>query len=113
MPAINTEDGLRAAITGKPIDPDSVRRYLEEFAQDLPAVREAMQYNRSVCRPSTPRRSHVAAALMHTHNEMPTVWPIQAGPLKVDAQAALLRGRCCFEAVRCRRSLWIGDSIEH
>jgi len=44
VPASNTEDGLRAAIRGKPINPDSVRRYLEKkFGQDLPAVREAME----------------------------------------------------------------------
>ena len=44
VPAINTEDGLRAAIKGKPIDPDSVRRYLEKkFGEDLLAVREAME----------------------------------------------------------------------
>jgi len=44
VPAINTEDGLRAAIKGKPIDPDSVRRYLEKrFGEDLSAVREAME----------------------------------------------------------------------
>jgi hypothetical protein len=44
VPATKTEDGLRAAIRGKPIDPDSVRRYLEKkFGQDLPGVREAME----------------------------------------------------------------------
>jgi len=44
VPAINTEDGLRAAIKGKPIDPGSVGRYLEKkFGEDLSAVREAME----------------------------------------------------------------------
>ncbi len=44
VPAMNTEDGLRAAIRGQPIDPESVRRYLEKkLGQDLPAVREAME----------------------------------------------------------------------
>ena len=30
MPATNTEDGIRAVRGGKPIDPDSVRRYLDD-----------------------------------------------------------------------------------
>lgn len=44
VPAVNTEDGIRAVQKGKPIDPDSVRRYLEDrFGDDLKAVRSAMQ----------------------------------------------------------------------
>ena len=44
VPATNTEDGLRAAIKGKPIEPGKVTRYLEsKFGQDLEAVREAME----------------------------------------------------------------------
>ena len=43
MPASNTDDGLRAVRGGKPIDPDSVRRYLrDKFGDDLKAVRSAM-----------------------------------------------------------------------
>ncbi|HEU5407423.1 MAG TPA: hypothetical protein VFU48_06625 [Nitrospira sp.] len=44
MPATNTEDGNRAVQKGRPIDPDSVRHYLEnKFGDDLKAVRSAMQ----------------------------------------------------------------------
>jgi hypothetical protein len=42
--ARRTGQGLRADEKGKPMDPASVRRYLEQkFKDDLPAVREAMQ----------------------------------------------------------------------
>jgi hypothetical protein len=44
VPATNTEDGIRAVRGSKPIDPDSVRRYLDDkFGDDLKAVRSAMQ----------------------------------------------------------------------
>ena len=44
VPAVNTEDGILAVRGSKPIDPDSVRRYLEDkFGEDLKAVRSAMQ----------------------------------------------------------------------
>jgi hypothetical protein len=44
VPATNTDDGIRAVRGNKPIDPDSVRRYLEDkFGDDLKAVRSAMQ----------------------------------------------------------------------
>ena len=44
VPATNTDDGIRAIRGGKPLDPDSVRRYLEDkFGDDLKAVRSAMQ----------------------------------------------------------------------
>src|SRR5215469_13702726 len=44
VPAVNTEDGIRAVQKGRPIDPDSVRRYLEDkFGDDLKAARSAMQ----------------------------------------------------------------------
>jgi hypothetical protein len=44
VPARNTEHGVRATQRGKPIDPDSVERYLEDkFGDDLKAVRSAMQ----------------------------------------------------------------------
>jgi hypothetical protein len=43
VPARNTVDGVRATQRGKPIDPDSVERYLEnKFGDDLKAVRSAM-----------------------------------------------------------------------
>src|SRR5262245_46823082 len=44
VPAMNTGDGIRAVRGGKPIDPDSVRRYLDnKFSDNLKAVRIAMQ----------------------------------------------------------------------
>ena len=44
VPATNTDDGIRAVQKGRPIDPDSVRHYLEnKFGDDLRAVRSAMQ----------------------------------------------------------------------
>jgi len=44
VPAMNTDDGIRALKSGRPIDPDSVRRYLDDkFGDDLKAVRSAMQ----------------------------------------------------------------------
>jgi hypothetical protein len=44
VPATNTDDGIRAVQKGKPIDPDSVRRYLEgKFGDDLGRARSAMQ----------------------------------------------------------------------
>ena len=43
LPAKNTEDGIRAVVKDKPIEPAAVRRYLEQkFGDDLPAVRDAM-----------------------------------------------------------------------
>jgi len=45
IPAKNTDDGVRAVVKDKPIDPAQVRSYLERaFAQDLPAVQEAMEH---------------------------------------------------------------------
>src|SRR5215831_17822603 len=44
VPATNTDDGIRAVRGWNPIDPDSVRCYLEDkFGDDLKAVRSAMQ----------------------------------------------------------------------
>ncbi len=44
VPATNTEDGIRAVRGRSPVDPDSVRSYLEDkFGDDLKAVRSAMQ----------------------------------------------------------------------
>src|SRR5438067_10890663 len=44
VPVTNTEDGIRAVRGRNSIDPDSVRRYLEDkFGDDLKAVRSAMQ----------------------------------------------------------------------
>lgn len=44
VPAVNTSQGLRAVDKDKPVDPQSVRRYLEKkFGDALPAARQAMQ----------------------------------------------------------------------
>jgi hypothetical protein len=44
VPATNTDDGIRAVRGGKPMDPDSVRRYLDDkFGENLKAVRSTMQ----------------------------------------------------------------------
>jgi hypothetical protein len=52
VPATNTEDGIRAARGRNPIDPDSVRRYLEnKFGGELKAARSAMQKLAQAYRP--------------------------------------------------------------
>jgi hypothetical protein len=52
VPVTNTDDGIRAVRGGKPIDPDSVRRYLDDkFGDDLTAVRSAMQKLAKAYRP--------------------------------------------------------------
>lgn len=44
VPAMQTPQGVRATAKGKPIDPNSVQRYLEQkFGQDLDDVRAAME----------------------------------------------------------------------
>src|SRR5687768_6904741 len=44
MPTTITDEGIRAVRGRSPIDPDGVRRYLDEkFGEDLKAVRAAMQ----------------------------------------------------------------------
>jgi hypothetical protein len=43
LPAVNTEQGVRALVKSKPIDPEGVERYLEgKFGDALPEVRKAM-----------------------------------------------------------------------
>lgn len=45
VPVKNTADGVRAVVKDKPIDPDSVQRYLEgKFGQDLAAALGAMTH---------------------------------------------------------------------
>jgi hypothetical protein len=52
VPAMNTDDGVRAVRGGKPMDPESVRRYLAgKFGGDLGAARSAM---RKLARAYTP-----------------------------------------------------------
>jgi hypothetical protein len=44
VPAMNTDEGIRAVQSGKPIDPDGVRRYLEDkFGDDRKAVGSVMK----------------------------------------------------------------------
>ena len=44
VPAKNTDDGVRAVIKDKPIDPDKVHKYLAgKFGDSLGSVREAME----------------------------------------------------------------------
>ncbi len=43
VPVMQTDQGLRAAVDGKPVNPASVERYLEgKFGENLAAVRAAM-----------------------------------------------------------------------
>jgi len=43
LPAKNTDDGIRAVVKDKPIDPAAVRKYIEgKFGEDLERVRRAM-----------------------------------------------------------------------
>ena len=43
LPAVNTDQGVRAVVKSKPIDPEGVERYLEgKFGDALPEVRKAM-----------------------------------------------------------------------
>lgn len=44
VPAVETDDGIRAVVKDKPIDPEKVRKYLQaKFGEHLPHVRVAMQ----------------------------------------------------------------------
>ncbi len=44
VPAKNTEDGVRAVVKDKPIEPEKVEKYLtQKFGDDLGAVRTAME----------------------------------------------------------------------
>ena len=43
IPAMNTQEGVRAVVESKPIEPEGVERYLEnKFGEALPEAREAM-----------------------------------------------------------------------
>jgi hypothetical protein len=54
VPAMNTDGGIRAVQGNKPINPDSVRRYLDDkFGDRLKAVRSAM---RKLARSYPPRQ---------------------------------------------------------
>jgi hypothetical protein len=53
VPATITDEGIRAVQKDKPINPDSVRRYLEgKFGDNLKAVRSAMQKLAKAYKPS-------------------------------------------------------------
>ena len=52
VPAKNTEDGIRAVVKEKQIDPDSVQKYLEgKFGASLKTAREAMEELAAAFRP--------------------------------------------------------------
>jgi len=59
VPAIKTSKGLRAAIKGEEITPESVERYLEQkFGDDLDEVRAAME---KLAKAYTPKQLEVKA----------------------------------------------------
>jgi hypothetical protein len=44
LPVVNTDQGMRAVLKSKPVEPATVERYLEsKFGDDLPKVRQAMR----------------------------------------------------------------------
>jgi hypothetical protein len=52
LPAVNTDQGVRAVINSKPVEPDGVERYLKsKFGDALPEVRKAMTELASAIRP--------------------------------------------------------------
>ena len=54
VPAVHTDDGLRALAKGQPINPDSVSRYLKQkFRESLPDVWGAMETLAKAYRPAT------------------------------------------------------------
>lgn len=63
VPALETPDGVRAALSGRPIDPASVSRYLEQkFGDALSAVRRAMT---KLARSLTPERLETRAFALY------------------------------------------------
>jgi hypothetical protein len=53
LPAVNTDQGVRAVVKSKPIDSDGVGRYLEsEFGDALPKTRKAMMELANALRPN-------------------------------------------------------------
>jgi hypothetical protein len=53
VPAMNTDDGIRAVRGSTPIDPGSVQRYLDDkFGENLKVVRSAMQKLAKAYKPS-------------------------------------------------------------
>src|ERR1035437_10023247 len=52
LPAVNTDQGVRAVVESKPIDPEGVERYLEsKFGDALPKTRKAMTELASALKP--------------------------------------------------------------
>ena len=52
LPAVNTEEGMRAVVQFKPVEPEGVERYLESKLGDaLPEVRKAMTELANAFRP--------------------------------------------------------------
>lgn len=58
VPAINTDDGVRAVTKGRPIEPGSVERYLEsKFGDSLETTRAAMRDLATAFRPEQLREN--------------------------------------------------------
>ena len=58
VPAINTADGVRAVTRGRPVEPESVERYLEsKFGDSLEASRTAMRGLAKTFRPDELREN--------------------------------------------------------
>ena len=76
LPAKNTEDGVRAVVKDKPIDPAAVRKYLQgKFGDDLPAVRAAMAELAAKCQPDD-----LQATAFHLYEQFrPTIPPGKTG----------------------------------
>ena len=52
LPAVNTEQGVRAVVESKPIDPTGVQAYLRsKFGEALPKVRQVMVELAKACAP--------------------------------------------------------------
>ncbi|MBI3151281.1 MAG: hypothetical protein HYZ21_04065 [Chloroflexi bacterium] len=63
VPAIKTSNGLRAAIKGEEISPESVQRYLEQkFGDDLDDARAAME---ALAKAFTPKELEVKAFALY------------------------------------------------
>ena len=98
VPAVLTEDGVRATSKGRPMDPGSVQRYLEgKFGDDLKRVRQAMQQLAKAYQPKE-LADHAYALYEQFRPEIPSGtkgWGAQ-GDLDLDwiaARAKKLRAR--------------------
>lgn len=95
VPAMDTEEGVRASAGGKPADPQSVRRYLEsKFGENLSAAREAMETLASSLRPA-----ELAAKAYPLYEQFRPIVPQgkkgwgKEGELDLDLVASLVRSK--------------------